>query len=874
MANRALGLIDREKTDIAIGIASVTGDRGKGTLDKDSGLYRQFLRMDAQGMMSEHPGAYVNTNGDTTGPASTARLPLTWRAVRTQIRLREACQAKGLSPWIIGEHFHSRHAAQVDELLKKPGPKIVGPGNFYEALVILKALEGADRRFGRKGKAKPKPLVVYNPRGEDGRGFWDDLFAYVGLDTEKLKQARIHICETEAEVADQYGKITRAGKIRKAFNEAAPPVDVRADRVVYFCSNNRKKGFDFAQLFRECGIATDFRYLSDLVGAMPNAPEESGTGEGNAMSKAKAAAVLVKSLERHGGLTDERGYKAGSATLSSDIVMEFHEPGLIDHPRMQKYRHLVLPGQEKRIPGSEMAYMAQVAGMDSFFDDVNAAFDDMEQSRADPEGRVDRRLTIRSSLILSEVKGSGRSCAVTGVQTYQLLRQPQPSDCDCFELENHIAFQDRPDVSVAEIQERDGRMHLETHNARAVRALIKVAQLPLRPGGEPRPWIKPRLVLLLTDRNLMGNLDPTDLCEVQGNEFNLAQNGYRISRDPIELSSMADFRELKRKFRGLIVFPPRQDMTLLDKVRRLTLVSSWVVGQSLGDHAIKGGPVVLADPALHKLFASLHRKGKSALLPEHSYRDPLRSGGLVNGLDASWKPHEFIRYPRDAQRWDFDIPQSPRTFNVAFLGSAKSQDLDGLTDSRRLVRGFIAKGWGIRHGHGGEGDMNEFAQAGIDAARNGENVWQFGVTTPLAAIEKNPPGYEDAGFEWTMVPDMEDRVPGILMPDVQVCVARRGGPGTVQEIAAAMLDNLTGKASRKIIICNDPEYHCGRKLGPWDGLLEMFSAKELSDMNVEVVRTVGQALHVAEAFRKGLERREALVSECSAAVAGWRFEVG
>jgi predicted Rossmann-fold nucleotide-binding protein len=552
--------------------------------------------------------------------------------------------------------------------------------------------------------------------------------------------------------------------------------------------------------------------------------------------------------------------------MVSDVTAATLQPGLAEHPFMEKYRHVMKPGQA--FPGSEMALIERTTNMDTLFHDINRAFDDMESKGIKVDRRIEFQAMIYAFPLNQQIPANPteediKFVAVSGSQIYDIRKTPLPLNFSGNDLDSYLALKDFPDTSIAEMQLK-GRMIERTHYARAYEALERVLKFPKKEVFSPAIQRVAKDAVVLTDRHFLGTWTKPGDVFTKAQLRDLESHGYRFGEvwdGPRDIDGIEEFRKGAHAF---ITLPytyanvfNKEDL-LRTKLERLLMILGRDVDDELSDPYVRGRPHLVLDPEYRRVKAFAYRMGLSGKVP--AWDSHIKSFGddLGRVLNSLWVHSEYVHSPHIPQ-WESlpDMPRSPKDVNIAMLGSAKSWNRTALRNSRAVTAAYHDAGYGIIDGYGGEGHMNEFAQAAVDRFRAGhKDDWRLGITTPLAFIEKEPKGLERthlAAHNISM-PSKTERMKAIFA-QASFGHMRPGGLGTTEEGVYNMVLNVNG-ADCPLIVDSECLPFRGKHFNAYGAFNRMFTDWERARAQTYVVEHAlkGKAIidrHVEERRQKG-----------------------
>jgi len=656
------------------------------------------------------------------------------------------------------------------------------------------------------------------------------------------------------------------GRLDKASREN---LVVQKGAKILMGSNTPVKRRDAASAFEQFDADVKLKYIKDYLPVLPNAAEDTGVGEGNVGQKTDNAHEALARV----GYDDDNSF-----VYNTDIVIEYEQPDLHEHPFLSDYKHLHIDGQN--FPGTEMAPMALVNGFETLMHDINRALDDIEQKH----GHVDRGLQIKTVGQFSRAGSPETAITVIGRREYAMLRKPMPAegeeDLGVYDLDYFLAFPDTPDVSVqSQKDDLDVACHPDSHNARAVKNLISAVGVPIKSDAK-REFSGPAVIqhpkaergggqaVIVTDRHFTGTWgrhagDPVE-AHIKSQIPSLERHGYRMA-DIDEIDTAMPFLQQEflpegpstdisclvnfmQQVDSVVFLPFRPTGNIVEDtvamLKRDMLFNMRRDLHNLGDAHVKGRPDVVMDPVLVDRHLHLLRLGTTAMRVGSAFQMPRDGEQLYQTLNRGWEDHEYVLEPYEPQDNTIRavVPEFSDQPGVAFIGNATSESPRVLGMSYDVARIFYENGYAGSEGHGGKGSMNQYARAAIDAAAAGHDVIRRGITTPIATMEGDPEGARENGFIPISLPHMAYRIPGIIAPDVRTVIVDKGGPGTQTEWNYSALDNVNrlihGLEPRGIVINNAPNRFRSDPvpLRNYDNLIDQYDEKQRMLTNSAFVR--------------------------------------
>ncbi len=631
-------------------------------------------------------------------------------------------------------------------------------------------------------------------------------------------------------------------------------------------SNTPVKRRDAASAFQQFEADAKLRYIKDFLPVLPNAAEDTGVGEGN---------VGQKTDNAHEALARVGYDEVNSFVYNTDIVIEFEQPDLHEHPFLKDYKHLYIDGQN--FPGTEMAPMALVNGFETLMHDINRALNDIEEKH----GTVDRGLKIKTVGEFSRVGSPETAITVAGRRDYVMLREPMPAegeeDLGVYDLDYFLAFPDKPDVSVqSQKDEMDVACHPDSHNARAVKKLIETVGIPIKSDAK-REFSAPGIILhpksergggqavIVTDRHFTGTWgreahDPYDNW-VKSQIGQLERHGYRLA-DIDEFDTKMPFHQQEflpdgpstdisclvkfmQQVDGVVFLPFKPTGNIVEDtmtmLKRDMLFNMRRDLHNLGDGHVKGRPDVVLDSKLVDRHLHLLRLGTTAMRVASAFQIHRDGEQLFQTLNRGWENHEYVMTPFEPQDSTIKavVPEFTDQPGVAFIGNATSENPEVLDTSYQVARLFYENGYAGSEGHGGKGSMNQYARAAVDLSEEGYEITRRGITTPIATMEGDPKGAREHGFIPISVPHMAYRIPGIIAPDIRSVIVDKGGPGTQTEWNYSALDNVNrlvhGLEQRGVVINNAAARFREGVIYNYQNLPEQYGPAQMKLMNSAMV---------------------------------------
>lgn len=647
-----------------------------------------------------------------------------------------------------------------------------------------------------------------------------------------------------------------------------PSLNVPSGSKILMGSNTPVKRRDAAAAFQHFGADITLKYIKDYLPVLPNAAEDTGVGEGN---------VRQKTVNAHEALTNVGFSDDKSFVYNTDIVIEFEQPELHEHPFLEDYKHLYIEGQ--RFPGTEMAPMALVNGFETLMYDINRALDDIEQTN----GYVDRGVQIQTVGQFTRVGEPEKIFTVAGRREYQMLAHPLPyageESLGIYDLDYYLAFPETPEESVQSQKDALGlNCHPDSHNARAVKNLIEALKIPKKSAAKlefsgPKIIMHPKQLrgsdepaFVITDRHFTGSWgrfagDPAEEW-IKRQQSGLERHRYHLIDDPDFLDTEMPFHqqdflpdgpstditcmiEFMRKVDSVVFLPFRPTGNVIEDTRQ-RLMRDMLFNMrrdlhNLGDGHVKGRPDVVMDGDLVQRHLHLLRIGTTAMRIGSAFQMPKKGEALHEVLHRGWEDHEYVMTPFEPM--DGNEKAVVPVFEqraAAFLGNATSENPDVLNISYDIARLHYLNGFAGSEGHGGKGSMNMFARAAVDLYHENIEVNRRGITTPIATLEGDPDGAIEAGFIPIREPHMSYRIPGIIAPDIDRVIVDKGGPGTQTEWNYAALDNLNrvvnGLEPRTIVVNNAPNRFKNMSVRNYQNLEREYTREQLALTNSALVR--------------------------------------
>lgn len=724
-------------------------------------------------------------------------------------------------------------------------PTLIGEGGLYEA-------ECLDRALQKRTKNASAPLFVYNPNG-----IWDELL--LQAPTSALTASNVHICTTPEslrEAVQKYENIRFLGAGKP--KETASHFNITSDEPrLYNISNNAEKRAQSAIVAISKNTAFRIYFIGDQTLNLVNNDEITATGAGNGKGKMVDAILhfqgsrMRRQMEGH---TPKDMYG-----MASDITMECNDARLAKHPVMEKYAHVLKAGQN--FPGSEMANAEKTTDIDTLMADVHKAYDELgipEANRKITIKTVNYLFPLDQKLGQNATDADVKYVCASASQTYLLRRAPLPLNRHGNETYAYVTLENEPHTSQREYFLQNGVMHPQSHLTKVWETLEHMIAMPTRPLDKPYV-AKPKLAnpaQIVTSAHFTGEWsgNPADHFTRTALQ-DLESKGYTFADTWNGGQGLLDLERFRQNRDAFIILPPQYDnkndseAVLKTKLDHMTFAISLWVDLELSDPYVRGRPIINYDNNFSRLVSTTYRLGFGALPADKGAILANSADNLGDMLDKGWKRYE---YSHDAHipYWEEDpkIPAFTKANVVALLGSAKTQNLDKLTNSTNLARAFHEMGWAVSDGHGGEGDMGAFAMGAVLAMQTRDDVERFGVTTPLTAIEKRPICLNGTPHEHRFVSerDIYRRMErGILRADANIAVA--GGDGTVQEIHVAARKTVNGADTINIIDSN-PVIKRGHAIKPFAAYSRLFSEWEKSRMNLVEAASIGEMTERATDF--------------------------
>ena len=851
------GLIGKLEQVFAISEGIYSGE--KPNCEDDLLIPLQICKMREEGFIPDDPEIYMivdEGNLSFSESHDTKSHAVGYDQVKLYQEMNALFAEIGRKAHIPGENFLTRNFDDLNGELSLDLPRLFVPGDFYDmgaqAYMLWEATQG---------QVFENPQIIYNPDG-----YWDSLYEFLGqggdFRPESYHDQNVFIVSTKEELKNILR--FRGAEFDATFEGAEAPVTVLPGSTIAHASNNGAKRNKTLGQMLEQRMEVYPLSMQNILGPVMDQEEDGGTGNANARRKTRGA--IDKLVDAKGsGLLDQELTKLGYDPdkfwgLTNDVIIEFLQPGLEDRPELAEYKTELRPGQ--MFPGSEMAYVAKVHGLETLGTDINHAFDNMEAEGKD----VDRRVRVRTSIELfraEEPKGDGRSVIYTafGEQTYDFLPQFQPASSNVCDLEDLIAFQGQTE-SVGSIQRKTG-LHPDTHDGKAIHAIAHIADIPKQEVGAPALLLRSdeKEKIILTDRHFTGTWEPEMLRDEFAHRVSGMRGQYRIpDQDDYQAHNYAlDWTRFTSQADGIIILPRTGIETPQQLAMRAMLEVSWSVGQQLMEAHVAGKPRVQMDDELVKAKALLVRTERDSVSPEASYSRLQKHGTLADALNAGWNLHDYNPHPfvPDVSS-SVAIPRSPSGRAAALVGSAKTRNPDVLFKSLYMAFRAHEKGLDVRHGLGADGSMIEFIRGGIEAEKAGYDAHQVGVTCPMAFIEGDPEEYrKQKNWPKAVVSTMPQRVTGIINEDAKSVNAIGGGAGTGQEILYPLIENIMGRGNRIITVDDEPLRLTNSWERAWSPVLEkLMPGVDLDQYGLHYVDDPDQAIEMSVAHCDMLDEQE------------------
>jgi hypothetical protein len=814
---------------------------------RDDLLPLQIYQMRESGYIPDDPGVYMvmdHGSGDVATSHDTKAHAVGYPQVKMFKELQSMLFDTDRVAHIVGEDFLTRTFKKLDKEAFLDRPTIYVPGDFYDM--------GVQTRLWKEvldGRKFDTPQIIYNPDG-----FWDSLYEFAGqggdFDAHSYEDQNIFVVRSKEElktVLNVNGMPSAQAPADESFGPDG--IKVEPGSVIAHASNNGAKRNKTLIRFLEERHDVYPLSMQNILGPVMDQEEDGGTGNANTRRKTKGTIERLMDAKESGFLQQElakQGYDVDKFwALTTDVIVEFEQYGLAERPELAEYKTQLRPGQP--FPGSEMAYVVKVHGLETLCSDINKAFDNMEK-----EGLpVSRKMKIRESMELFRPGNKGEKPEIYTAfaeQTYDFLHEPQPRLSGAIELEDVIAFEGESE-SVGTMQRRLGRWPSETYEMRVLETLAYMTGIPKQPENAPSMLQKPKgEKVILTDRHFTGTWKPEMLTREFGNKAKgLEKEGYVIpdQEDYQVQDFVSEWTDFSSRADGIVIMPPTGQETPEQLAMRAMLEFSWSVGQQLIDPLIAGKPRVQMDKALLDAKALLVRTGRDPVAPEAAYSFLPDFPNLAEALDASWNLHDYNPDPHLSDISD-DVPLSTKDA-IAFIGSAQTRQEDVLLKSSYATYLAHANGFDVRHGLGADGSMIEFIRGGVHAQNEGYDAHQVGVTTPLAFIEGDPKEFrEQEDWPAAIVPTMQQRISGVINKDVVAVNTIGGGPGTMQEVLYALIENIKGNADRIITVDDEPLRLRDETVKAWSPVFEnVLPGLDLEKYNLHYVDTAEQAIELS-----------------------------
>lgn len=880
----------------------IAGGKVEVTRDTRSWLVHQLERMHDQGYIASPAKHYYYYDDEPAPEAVTTIHPMP-HMLRSN-RLRMIRELKDDSKWvdIQGSQIQNKAGEYRYEIPEHVKGFITPRADIFAADEMVAVLSAKIEAYERQDYDNPilkKPLVISNQRSDEREGYWGPFLEAFGItgdagNPEFFREAlNVYIARTRLAAIE-----TVQEWLPREMEVPPPPPSkplFQPGTILFFNTTTLQKLIDHILGFRQAGARV---HPLHLAGTIAESPEETAqSAEGNAFLKGEAAQMALARVPDEVLRARFNISREQAGTLVDDTYSYFKDKRLLKYFDLTGCEHLI--DREKWLndgipfPGVEIGPIINACnGPANFCKRANEAFQKLEEAlekeRQDliMDGRksevdelvpaIDRTMVEGSAIIYQPAPPYKPDITkeelaalkiplyvVTGSQHFYFTKKPSPENTDPRLIETYhyqvpIGIPRAERKSRAELQE-EGNMRYEPR-AKADAALCFELGVDINAiiAQQQVSQSEPFNVLISMPENGAENPAP----------WNFSKGIYTcVARD--RLKQLEDIETDIRSADGILLMPhpvtePHDVISVTEKKFKFW---SFVVAKQT-DPRDMNKPFALFDPEgtwneemeeLRQLYFMGALKEKPELIVKQLRTVDETVRYFTEARDNRYPP---VRFDSE-EKPEMVIPQSGK-FNVAIFCSASFENEQMLATAHNLGYNLAMSDFGLVYGGGSRymmGEVNEGVQAARKAGKT--DAWIAGSNIDhLVQREGKPPENLNDYYSARNIYKRID----YMLGTADCAIVAPGGPGTMQEMAAAALyltQNHTRMRGKEIVVINDPiQLPNGdgthKTISYFDSLTQFLPEDVRKNLNIHFVDSPEAAKEKVEEIRARSEKAASL----------------